>query len=63
MKILLGGFNARLGRKDMFKPTIGSKSVHQDINYNGVRKVNSATSENMVVKSTIFHYHNIHNCT
>jgi hypothetical protein len=28
-----------------------------------VLKVNSATSENMVVKSTIFHYHNIHNCT
>jgi len=63
MKILLGEFNASLGRKGMFKPTIGSKSVHQDSNYNGVRKVNSATSENMVVKSTIFHYHNIHNCT
>ena len=37
----------------MFKPTIGSENLHQDSNYNGVRIVNSATSENMFAKSTL----------
>jgi hypothetical protein len=26
MKILLGDFNAKVGRKDIFKPTIGNES-------------------------------------
>ena len=30
MKILLGDFNAKLEREDIFKPTIGNESVHQD---------------------------------
>jgi exonuclease III len=28
MKILLGDFNARVGREDIFKPTIGNESLH-----------------------------------
>jgi hypothetical protein len=40
MKILLGDFNEKLGRKDIFKPTIGNESLHQDTNANGVRIVN-----------------------
>jgi hypothetical protein len=27
MKILLGDFNAKLGMEDIFKPTIGNKSL------------------------------------
>jgi hypothetical protein len=37
MKILLGDFNARVGREDSFKPTIGNESLHQDSNDNGVK--------------------------
>jgi hypothetical protein len=44
MKILLGDFNAKLGREDIFKPTIGNESLHQFSNNNGVRIVNFATS-------------------
>jgi hypothetical protein len=36
MKILLGDFNAKVGRKNMFKPTIGNKSLHEISNDNGV---------------------------
>jgi hypothetical protein len=36
MKILLGDFNAEVGRDDTFKPTIGNESLHQHINDNGV---------------------------
>jgi len=45
MKILLGDFNAEVGRETVFKLTIGNESVHQDSNDNGVRIVNFATSK------------------
>ena len=63
MKILLGDFNAKVGREHIFKPTIGKESLHQDSNDNGVRLVNFATSKNLVVKSTMFPHRNIHNYT
>ena len=55
MKILLGDFNAEVGRENIFKPTKGNESLHQDSNDNGVRIVNFAMSKNLVLKSTIFH--------
>ena len=60
MKILLGDFNAKVGRENIFKPTIGQESLHQDSNDNGVRLVNFATSKNRVVKSTMFPHRNFH---
>ena len=48
MKILLGDFNAKVGRENTFKPTIGNESLHQDSNDNGVSIVNFATSKNLV---------------
>ena len=42
MKILLGDFNAKVGREKIFKSTIGNERLHQDINDNGVRNVNFA---------------------
>ena len=54
MKIPLGDFNAKVGRENIFKSTIGNESLHQDSNDNGVRIVNFATSQNLVVKSTMF---------
>ena len=59
LKIVLA-FNAKVGRKNIFKPTIGSESLHQDSNDNDVRIVNFATSKNLVVKSTLFPHRNIH---
>ena len=43
MKILLGDFNAEVGRENIFKLTIRNESLHQDSNDNGVRIVNFAT--------------------
>jgi hypothetical protein len=60
MKILLGNFNAKLGREDTFKPTIGKESLQEDSNDNGVRDVNFVTSKNLVVKSMMFPHRNIH---
>jgi hypothetical protein len=60
MKILLGDFNAEVGRENIFKPTIGNESLHEINNENGVRVVNLATSKNLLVKSTMFPHRKIH---
>jgi len=39
MKIILGDFNAKVGREDIFKPTIGNESLHHDSNDNIIRIV------------------------
>jgi hypothetical protein len=43
MKILLGDFNAKVGREDISKPIIGNESLHEVSNDNGARVVNFAT--------------------
>jgi endonuclease/exonuclease/phosphatase family metal-dependent hydrolase len=63
MKILFGDFNAKEGREDIFKQTIGNESLHKISNDNGVRLVNFATSKNLRVKSTMFPHRNIHKYT
>jgi exonuclease III len=49
MKILLGDFNSKVGREDIFKPTIWNESLHKIGNDSGVRVVNFATSKNLIV--------------
>jgi hypothetical protein len=47
MKILMGDFNAKVGREDIFKPIIGNESLHEAGNDNRVRVVNFTTSKNL----------------
>jgi hypothetical protein len=63
MKILLGDFNAKVGREDIFKLTIGNGSLRKISNDNGVRLVNFAISKNLGVKSTMFPHRNMHKYT
>jgi glycosylphosphatidylinositol transamidase (GPIT) subunit GPI8 len=63
MKILLGDLNAKVGREDIFKPTIGNESLHEISNDNGVRVVHFATSKSLIVISTMFPNCNIHKYT
>jgi hypothetical protein len=51
MNILLGNFNAKVGRDDIFKLTVGNESSHKSSNDSGVRVLNFATSKNLVVGS------------
>jgi hypothetical protein len=60
MKILLGDSNATVGRENIFKQTIGNKSIPQDSNDNDIGVVNFASSKNLVVKSTMFTHPNSH---
>jgi len=43
VKMLVGDVNGKVGGENIFKPTIGQESLHQDSNDNGVRLVNFAT--------------------
>jgi endonuclease/exonuclease/phosphatase family metal-dependent hydrolase len=63
MNILIGDFNAKLGREDIFKPTIGNESLHATTNINGVGVVNFSTSKNLTVKSSMIPHRNIHKVT
>jgi GH43 family beta-xylosidase len=60
---LLGYFNAKLWREDIFNPIIGNESLHEASNVNGVRVVNFAASKNLIVKSTTFPHREIHTHT
>jgi hypothetical protein len=45
MKVPLGDFNAKFGKEDIFKPTIGNESMYHKSNDNGVRITNFPTSK------------------
>jgi len=62
MKIVLD-FNGKVKRENIFKPTVGNESLHQDSNDSSVRIVKSATSKHLVVTSTMFPHRNIHKYT
>jgi hypothetical protein len=63
MKFLLGDFNAKVGREDIFIPTIWNESLHEISNDNVVRVVNFATSKNLIVRHAMFPHRNIHKYT
>jgi endonuclease/exonuclease/phosphatase family metal-dependent hydrolase len=63
MEILLGDFNAKVDREDIFKKKIGNESLHEISNDNGVRVVNFTSSKNLTVKSTMFPHSNTHKYT
>jgi hypothetical protein len=52
-----------LGKENIFKPTIGNESLHDDRNDNGVGIVNTFTLKNLAVKSTIFPHRKVRKYT
>jgi len=59
MKSLLGDFNAKVGRENIFTPIIWN----EDSNNNGVRALNFATTTNLELKSMMFVHQKIHKYT
>jgi hypothetical protein len=47
MKILLAHFNTKVGREEVFKPTIANESLHEISSDNGIRVVSFATSKKL----------------
>ena len=52
-----------MGRECILKPTIGHDILYQDNNYYGIRRVNFATSNKVIVKGMMFPHRNLHKYT
>jgi exonuclease III len=62
IKIVLGDWNAKVGRKEIYKGLIGKHSMHLNTNNHGQRLVDFA-AKGMVVSSTCFPHKEIHKQT
>jgi len=63
LKIILGDFNSQVGRETVYRPTIGSESVHDMSNRNGTRLVEFAIANDLIVSSSFFPRKNINKYT
>ncbi|XP_039297987.1 uncharacterized protein LOC120354665 [Nilaparvata lugens] len=63
MKIIVGDFNAKIGKDECYKQYTGKHSLHAESSDNGVRLINFAASKNLVVGSTMFQRKDIHKAT
>jgi hypothetical protein len=53
MKIILGNFNAELGRENIFKPTTGNESWYESSNENKCQICKLCHIKNLAVKSLV----------
>ena len=56
VKVVSGNLNVKVGQEEVYKSTIGSFSVHQLTNDNGLRLINFASSKHISICSTVFQY-------
>jgi len=60
IKIVLGGWNAKVGSEEIYQGVTGRHSMHLNTTNNGQRLVDFAAVKNMVVSSTCFSHKEIH---
>jgi endonuclease/exonuclease/phosphatase family metal-dependent hydrolase len=51
--VIVGDFNTKIGR-EVFKPVTGKWSMRETLNENGIRAMDFATNNNMIIRSTYF---------
>jgi len=60
IKIILGDFNAKVGKEAIYKPTNGNESLHNETNNNRIKMIQFAISKGFNVRSTTFPHKDIH---
>ena len=63
VKIVLGDANAQIGKEEIYKHIIGSHSLHNQSNENGLRLIDFAESRGMIIGSTSFPLKEMHKGT
>ena len=63
IKIILGDFNAKVGKGSIYKPPIGNESLHNETNNNGIKMIQFAISNGLNVRCTTFPHKDIHKQT
>lgn len=63
IKIVLGDFNAKVGRENMYKNVTGGNSKHLVSNENGVKLIQFAVENDMTIMSTFFNRKDIYKGT
>jgi len=53
----------KVWKEEIYRPTTGSHSLHENTNHNGYRLVQFVTLNNMVIVSIMFQHRNIHKPT
>ncbi|PSN51163.1 hypothetical protein C0J52_06050, partial [Blattella germanica] len=54
VKLIMGDFNAKIGKEQIYMDTIGKHSLHEQTSENGERLIDFATSKNMIISSTCY---------
>lgn len=57
--IVLGDFNAKLGKENIFRATIGYYSLHDITSENGLRSIVFASGGGLFVKNTMLPHNDI----
>ena len=60
IKIIQGDFNAKVGKEDIYKPTIGNERLQNETKNNRIKIIEFAISKGFNVRSTTFPRKNIH---
>lgn len=63
MLLVLGDFNAKLGKEDGVQPHVGYHILHDTSNHNGLLVAGLAATNNLMIKSTMVQHKNIHKQT
>jgi len=60
IKVILGDFNAKVGKESIYKPAIGNESLHNETKNSGRKMIQFVISESLNVRSTMFPLKDIH---
>jgi len=60
IRIILGDMNAKIGKEQAFKPTIGRHSLHETTSDNGMKLIDLATGKRFIIMSTMFPHKDTH---